>query len=201
MLSNKEIKLIKLIKYTPILIVSFICLIITILLYMERNISVKKDLDKLQRDYLQNNKEIIKNEVEKVHNYISHEKLNSEVELKRNLKNRMEEAFNLVNYIYEKYKDKESKEEIISRIKDSLKAIKFNDNRGYYYIYNLKGFNVSHPVNPQFENKYMLDYKDNFGNFVLRDIINDLKDKKESFTTLYWEKPEDIKKQYKKPHF
>jgi signal transduction histidine kinase len=47
----------------------------------------------------------------------------------------------------------------------------------------------------------MLDYKDNFGNFVLRDIINDLKDKKESFTTLYWEKPEDIKKQYKKITF
>ena len=201
MLSKKEIKLIKLIKYTPIIIVSFICLIITILLYVERNISVKKDLDKLQRDYLQNNKEIIKNEVDKVYNYISHEKINSEVELKRNLKNRMDEAFNLVNYIYDKYKDKESKEEIISRIKDSLKAIKFNDNRGYYYIYNLKGFNISHPINPHFENKYMLDYKDNFGNFVLRDIINDLKDKKESFTTLYWEKPEDIKKQYKKITF
>ena len=201
MLSNKEIKLIKLIKYTPIIIVGFICLIITILLYVEKNISVKKDLDKLQRDYLQNNKEIIKNEVDKVHNYISHEKLNSEIELKRNLKNRMDEAFNLINYIYAKYKDKESKEEIISRIKDSLKAIKFNDNRGYYYIYNLKGFNISHPVNPQFENKYMLDYKDNFGNFVLRDIISDLKDKKESFTTLYWEKPEDIKKQYKKITF
>ena len=49
----------------------------------------------------------------------------------------IDKAFDIVNYIYEKYKDKESKEEIISRIKDSLKAVRFNNNRGYYYIYTI----------------------------------------------------------------
>ena len=38
MLSKKEIKLINFIKYTPILIVVFICLSITFLLYIDKNI-------------------------------------------------------------------------------------------------------------------------------------------------------------------
>ena len=119
MLSKKEIKLIKFIKYTPIFIVGIICLIITTLLSIEKNISLKQDLENLQKDYLEKNREIIKNEVQKVFDYIEHKKLNSEEDLRKNLKLRVEEASSLANYIYEKYKDKETKEQIINRIKDS----------------------------------------------------------------------------------
>ena len=198
MLTKKEIKLIRLIKYTPIFIVGLVCLIITILLSVEKNISLTQELDSLQKDYLDKNREIIKNEVNKVYDYVSHKKLNSEDELKENIKTRVDEAINLANYIYEKYKNKESKEQIIVRIKDSLRPIRFNDNRGYFYINSMEGVNILHPITPEFENKSMLDYKDNFGNYILRDVIKDLKNKKEAFTTLYWQKPEDLKNQYKK---
>lgn len=198
MLTKKEIKLIRLIKYTPIFIVGLVCLIITILLSVEKNISLKKELDSLQKDYLDKNREIIKNEVNKVYDYISHKKSNSEDELKENIKARVDEAMNLANYIYEKYKNKESKEQIILRIKDSLRPIRFNDNRGYFYINSIEGVNILHPINPELENKFVLNNKDNFGNYVLRDVIKDLKNKKDAFTTLYWQKPEDLKNQYKK---
>ncbi len=198
MLSKKEIKLIKFIKYTPIFVVGLICLIITILLSIEKNISLKKDLENLQKDYFEKNREIIKNEVNKVFDYIEHKKLNSEDELKENLKDRVEEAFTLVNYIYEKYKNTESKEQIINRIKDSLRPIRFNDNRGYFYISSMDGINILHPINPEFENKLIINYKDNFGNFVLKKIIDNLQNKKETFTTLYWQKPDDSTHQYKK---
>ncbi|AXX88967.1 hypothetical protein CKA55_01465 [Arcobacter suis] len=198
MLSKKEIKLIKFIKYTPIFVVGLICLIITILLSIEKNISLKKDLENLQKDYFEKNREIIKNEVNKVFDYIEHKKLNSEDELKENLKDRVEEAFTLVNYIYEKYKNTESKEQIINRIKDSLRPIRFNDNRGYFYISSMDGINILHPINPEFENKLIINYKDNFGNFVLKKIIDNLQNKKETFTTLYWQKLDDSTHQYKK---
>ena len=198
MLTKKEIKLIRLIKYTPIFIVGLVCLIITILLSVEKNISLKKELDSLEKDYLDKNREIIKNEVNKVYDYISHKKSNSEDELKENIKARVDEAMNLANYIYEKYKNKESKEQIILRIKDSLRPIRFNDNRGYFYINSMEGVNILHPINPELENKFVLNNKDNFGNYVLRDVIRDLKNKKDAFTTLYWQKPEDLKNQYKK---
>jgi signal transduction histidine kinase len=198
MLTKDEKKLIKLIKITPLFIIGIVCVIITILLYIEKNSSLNENLKTLEKEYLEKNKETIKNQVDNVYNYVSHKKLNSENELKDDLKNKIDESFNVINFIYEKYKDKETKEEIISRIKDSLKAIRFNNNRGYYYIYTKDGTNVLHPINPEFENKNMLNYKDSFGNFVIRDIFKDLENKKEAFTTLNWVKPEDLKNQYKK---
>ena len=198
MLNKDEIKLIKLIKIAPIFIIIAVCSVITILLSIEKNISLNNDFRNLEKDYLEKNKETIKNQVENVYNYIVHKKLNSENELKEDIKNQIDKAFDIVNYIYEKYKDKESKEEIISRIKDSLKAVRFNNNRGYYYIYTIEGTNVLHPINPEFENKFMLNHKDSLGNFVIRDIFKDLENKKEAYTTLYWAKPEDLKNQYKK---
>jgi two-component system, NtrC family, sensor kinase len=162
MLSKKEIKLIKLIKYTPIFIVGIVCLIITILLSVEKNVSLNKELETLRKDYLERNREVIKNEVDKVYDYISHQKTNSENELKQNIKTRVNEAYNLANYIYEKYKNKESKEQIITRIKDSLRAIRFNDNRGYFYINSMEGVNILHPIYPELENHSILDLKDDF---------------------------------------
>ena len=99
MLSKKEIKLIKLIKYTPIFIVGIICLIITILLSIEKNVSLNKELETLRKDYLERNREVIKNEVDKVYDYISHQKSISEDELKHNLKIRVYEAYNLVTQL------------------------------------------------------------------------------------------------------
>lgn len=75
MLSKKEIKLINFIKYTPILIVVFICLSITFLLYIDKNIVLQNDLKILQKEYLEKNKELIKDEVNKVYDYILHKKL------------------------------------------------------------------------------------------------------------------------------
>ncbi len=198
MLHKDEKKLIKLIKIIPVFIVIIVCSIVTILLSIEKNIALNNDLKNLEKDYLEKNKEIVKNQVENVHKYITNEKLNSENELKDDLKNHMDEAFAVINYIYDKYKDKDSKEEIILKIKDSLKAVRFNNNRGYFYIYTKDGTNVLHPINPEFENKFMLNHQDSLGNFVIKDIFKDLKDKNEAFTTLYWVKPEDLKNQYKK---
>ena len=201
MLSKKEIKLIKLIKYTPIFIVGVVCLIITVLLSIEKNMSLNKELETIKKDYLERNQEIVKNEVNKVYDYILYKKSKSEEELKQNLKIRVNEAYNIINYIYEKYKNKESKEQILNRIKDALRPIRFNDNRGYFYINSMEGVNILHPINPELENKFVLNDKDNLGNYILKNVIKDLENKKESYTTLYWNKPEDLKNQYKKITF
>ncbi len=198
MLTKDEKKLIKLIKITPLFIVGIVCVIITILLYIEKNSLLTENLRTLEKEYLEKNKEKVKNQVDNVYNYVSHKKLNSENELKEDLKNKIDEAFSVINFIYEKYKDKETKEEIILRIKDSLNAVRFNNNRGYYYIFTTDGMNVLHPINPELENKFMLNHKDNFGNFAIRDIIKDLENKTDAFTALNWVKPEDLKNQYKK---
>ena len=138
-------------------------------MYIDKNITLNEDLKKVQIDYLKNNQNVIKDEIEKVYDYIIHKKLNSEKELREDIKNRVIEAHNLMIYIYEKYKDKESPEEIKTRIKDSLRALRFNDNRGYFYINDLNGTSVLNSLNPEIENKRILDLEDQLKNVVLID--------------------------------
>ena len=201
MLSKKEIKLINFIKYTPILIVVFICLSITFLLYIDKNIVLQKDLKILQKEYLEKNKELIKDEVNKVYDYILHKKLNSEEELKKDIRNRVLEAHSVMTYIYEKYKDIETKEQITNRIKDSLRELRFNDNRGYFYIYSMDGYNILHPLLPKLENSNILDSKDENVKEIFLNIKKELEIKDEAYTDLFWKKPEDLNKEYKKITF
>ena len=55
MLSKNEIKLIKLIKFTPVFIVALVCVMVTFLLYVDKNITLQADLKTLQNDYLKRN--------------------------------------------------------------------------------------------------------------------------------------------------
>jgi signal transduction histidine kinase len=201
MLSKKEIKLLKLIKFTPIFIVGILSIIITLLLYVEKNIILKKDLETLKEDYLEKNRIIIKNEVDKIYDYITYRKSLSEKELKKDIKNRVEEAHRLMTFIYEKYKDKETKEQITTRIKDSLRELRFNDNRGYFYIYNLDSYNIMHPLLPNLENTYVLHNKDIRIRNIFETIKNALISKNETYTELYWEKPTDLHTEHKKITF
>ena len=60
MLSKNEIKLIKLIKFTPVFIVALVCVMVTFLLYVDKNITLQADLKTLQNDYLKRNENIIR---------------------------------------------------------------------------------------------------------------------------------------------
>jgi len=108
-----------------------------------------------------------------------------------------------MTFIYEKYKDTEPEEKIKERIKDALRALRFNDGRGYFYIVSLEGKSVLYPLNQNFENKTIIDFEDNFGLKFVENAINGLKDKTESYNEYYWKKPESDEKlkQYKKITF
>lgn len=203
MLSKNEIKLIKLIKFTPVFIVALVCVMVTFLLYVDKNITLQADLKTLQNDYLKRNENIIKDELEKVYDFIVHKKLNSEKELKEDIKKRVIEAHNVMTFIYEKYKNKESDEKIKERIKNALTALRFNDGRGYFYITSMEGESILYPLSQKFENKSILDFEDNFGLRFVENAINGLKDKTEAYNEYYWKKPESDEKlkQYKKITF
>ena len=202
MLSKNEINLIKLIKYTPAIIVILVCAITTALLYIDKNIALDKDLKSLENEYLERNQKLIKVEVDNVHSYIIQKKLEKEEELKNDLKQKVYEAHNIMTYIYEKYKNKESDEQIKNRIKDSLKALRFNDNRGYFYINSMDGNSILHPNN-ELEGTFVLNYEDETKTKIFKKIIEELRKQDEVYSEYYWNKLEnnDSKTKYKKLSF
>ena len=191
MVIQNETFILKLIRYIPTIIVAAICILVTYLILLQREEQFKEELKNIRQTFIKYNEERIVNEVNSIHSYISYEKQNSELNLKENIKNRVDEIHKTISYIHKTYKDILTKEEITTKIKDYIYSQRFNNGRGYFYIYDLQGYNIIHPIQREIESKNMIDFQDYKGKFITKEIIKELQLSNEIFYKLYWNKPDE----------
>ncbi|MGH4120795.1 cache domain-containing protein [Clostridium sp.] len=112
--------------------------------------------------------------------------------LRTNLKAKVEEAKSIINSIYNTNRDTKTKEEITELIKSALRDIRFNNNRGYYFIDTLGGDVVLYPVYPESEGGNIINLQDDLGNFALQEEIGMIKEKSHGFIERFWKKQPTI---------
>ena len=200
MLINSEKQLLNFIKYSPIIVIMIIAIIVNSLIYFQNEVNFQKDLDIYKKNYLENNRTLVKSQVEKIYNDIINEKAQLEEELNKNLELKVNQAYSVIKNIYKKFSH-EGDKKVLELIKEALRDIRFNDNRGYFYIYNMEGYNVLHPLKPILEGKSLLGTKDKKGQLITENVIENLKKKNTFFNELYWFKPNDLTGEYKKITF
>ncbi|XPV67407.1 MAG: cache domain-containing protein [Halarcobacter sp.] len=188
MIFQNEKKLLKIIKYTPSIFIIVISIIILSLQFIEKNSSIQKEKYRIKQEYKNKNKEIIKQRVNEVYNYIKREKELTTIQLKKSLKDELTNAYNIANAIYEKNKDL-PKEKIKKIIIEALREIRFNNNRGYFFIYEKSGINLLLPHNPELEGKDFLNHKDSKGTLIIQNMIKILSKKNESYYEWFWYNP------------
>ena len=120
-MNEKELQILKIIKYTPPLFILISSVIITLFFYFENKDTFLNEKRNIEQNYIQNNKIKVKEEVNRVYNFIKHLQKTTEIELKESIKNRVYEAHTIATAIYEKYKNEKSKEEIFEIIIDITK--------------------------------------------------------------------------------
>ena len=86
-------------------------------------------------------------------------------------------------------------------IKDALVDIRFNDGRGYIFVYTFDYECILLPINRKNEGGSVRDFQDSNGMYLGREIVNSLKDKDEAFLTWYYPKPNELNSSYKKIGF
>ena len=186
---SKEEQFLKIIKFMPSLFVIAFSFFIILFLYFENKKTFTKERKEIEQKYILKNKEIIKEEVTRVYDFTKQLQKNTEEELKQNVKNRVYEAYGIATNIYEKYKTTKSKEEIFQFIKIALSGIRFNEGRGYFFIDDIYGNKLSHPIDTSIEGKNFLNYTDVNGYRFFENIVNTIKEKTERFDEYYWYKP------------
>ncbi|MAC84606.1 MAG: histidine kinase [Arcobacter sp.] len=199
---ENEKQILNIIKFTPPLFIISISIIITIFLYTEKQLSLKKEKDQIKTQFIKNNKELIKKDVDKLYDFIKITQKETEKKLKEKLKERVKEAHRTANAIYSINKDIKSEEEIKKLIKEALVHIRFNQNRGYYFIYSLDNYEcILLPIARKFEGKSFYNFKDGKGEFLTRKIVAQIKKEKEGYLSWWYHKPDDKVNQYKKIGF
>lgn len=181
MIELDEKKLIRVIKYTPPILILFLSIIVSFYIYNEHSSNIEAEKQTINTFHLNEEKQNSKNWVDTIHQYLSDLKKGSKEELKYDLKNHVLTAYGVVYRIYNKYKDVKAKEEIVDIIKTTLRTIRFNDGRGYLFIYELKGKNILNGDFPELEGKNLWNYKDAKGVFLLQEMYEILQKKMKHF--------------------
>ncbi len=197
MIFENEKKILNIIKYTPPIFIISIGFIIAIFLYFENISTYNNEKQKIQEEHIKINREVIKEKVHEVYNYIIKEQKETEAKLKESLKDEIDKAHTIMMSIYRNNQHK-SKNEIKQIIKDALRDIRFNNDRGYFFIYDMKGTNILLPTHPHLENKNFINHQDAQGKFIIRKIVTTMKKKEEAYFNWHWYKPNNKKEQKKK---
>lgn len=173
-----------------------ICLLAAITLLITGSLWINAVQDRFKAESAQirdihilNMKAEIKNSVDSLVQFIEYRKKTTEDILRKDLHERVNNAYSIINGIYEKNKGKLPDDQIKAQIVATLRSIRFNDGRGYYFIDTLRGDVVLYPTIPNNEGKNLMDLQDDRGNYALREEIELIKKQGSGFLEGYWRKP------------
>ncbi|MCJ8326656.1 MAG: cache domain-containing protein [Campylobacterales bacterium] len=190
--------LLRIITWAPISFIFILSLLVTYIKINDTKISIAKDISQLTEEFIEDKNNKIKIQVNSIYKHILYNKKTSEKELKDTLKSRVYEAHAIASNIYKENNNK-SREKILKLIKDALRDIRFNNNRSYFFIHNIKGTVLLYPLSKRAEGTNYSQLKDLNGYYFVQTIMKRIRDKKEGFDIYYWEKPdENGKRIYKK---
>jgi len=201
MIYKNEKQLINIIKFAPPVFIITISIIFTLFLYLEKQLNLIKEKETTKNEFIKINKEMIKDDVDNLYKFILKTQEQTEEKLKQNIKNRVYEAHSIAMRIYNENKNTKSKDEIKKLIQDALVDIRFNEGRGYFFIYSFDYECILLPIARKLEGTSFFNFKDGDGNYLTRNIIKQVKEEKEGFLSWSFQKPNDMNKTYKKIGF
>ncbi|UPQ89721.1 bifunctional diguanylate cyclase/phosphodiesterase [Vibrio sinaloensis] len=193
-------KLLNLITYAPALIVAIFTLVWVAIATRDQLLSSQQELLSLREDSEQRQYVTLTNRVEYVQQQIAHARAQTEQQLESTIQARIYEAHNIATRLYESNKDK-SEAEVTQLITDALRDIRFNNGRGYFFIYKTDGLSVMHPLLPRVEGTSLWDFKDVRGSYIVREMGEVVKAQGEAFYRWWFVKPDNKNKEFEKIGF
>jgi signal transduction histidine kinase len=171
------------------LIAGFTVVLVGFFWLSEEYARFNRDSQELRQDYIEDQKAMVRDEVEKALDYVHYRHSRSETILRTTLKSRVYEAHAIASRLVEVEGGRRSRPELERLVKEALRPIRFNNGRGYYFLASLQGVEMLYPVAPQFEGTNLLDLKDAEGHLVIRDEIQMMQHQPEGFVFDHWRKP------------
>ncbi len=157
--------------------------------------------EQMRTDYIAHQKQIIKQEVNRVVDLITYEKSQKEILTRKKIKARVYEAYSIAQNIYQQNKTAKSKAKIQTMILDALRPIRFENKSGYYFATRLDGVEMLFADKPEMEGLNLLNLQDTHGRYVIKDMIKIIKQSGEGFYGYHWTKPNSEGNDFKKISF
>ncbi len=155
----------------------------------------------LRTDYVIQQKELIKREVDRVVETINYQRSLSERRTKSTIKQEVRIAHAIAENIYQQNKSGKTDTEIQRMILDALRPIRFEHGSGYFFAIRLDGVVMLNANKPELESKNLLGLQDIHGQYFIKEMIEMARRSHEGFCEYYWAKPRAQGKSFRKISF
>ena len=142
-----------------------------------------------KKEFIKEKENDIKNKVKLVENLIKNQNATSIDNLKKTIKQRVDNSYKIIEKIYNEYRETKTNKEIIEIAKEILRPMRFDNGTGYIFMATLDGIDLLFPVLPQVENTNVYHLQDDKGNFVVQEEIAIVKRQQEGYIKDFWIKP------------
>lgn len=144
---------------------------------------------------------IINNAHEELQDKISTLKIDYTNSQKELIKNDVNYVINFITYYNNKYKNTKSQDEIKKEVLEALIPLRASDNtKDYLFIYDFNGLNIYNPISKNIIAKQYLELKEKERESIIKELIDVSKKPNGGYTEYLWYKI-DIEKDVKKVSF
>ena len=161
-------------------------------------IAFQHESESLRQKFVNDQKIILKTQVAGVADYINYMGSRTSAQVKGGIRQRVNEAYKVAWNIYSQNHETSPPAVIQKMIRDALRPIRFNHNRGYYFAFNFDGVVELFADRPELEGTNILDAQKARGEYTASEMLALIKKQNEGFHTYNWTKPGLYEKKYPK---
>lgn len=158
----------------------------------------QKEAQFIEEKQLEIKKNVLEKEVKRYVDFIEYKKERVYAQTQVLVKMRVYEAYDVAQHIYAFNKGKLSDEAIQKEIIETLRIMRFEQGRGYYFITRLDGVEMLFSDRPEMEGKNLLHIKNSEGRYVIKGMIDLVRASDEGFYEYAWSKPHEQAEHFKK---
>ncbi len=148
-----------------------------------------KESGELRKELLDARKRVLQNQVDWAIGYIDYMRSRTEERVRQSIRSRVEEAFSIADHLYRTQSPRLSEEAILGQIRETLRSIRFNHGRGYYFMTALDGMEILFADHPEKEGLNLLQSEDLREAQVIRDMIDLVREQGEGYYAYDWSRP------------
>ena len=166
--------------------------------FYNAKIKFEKESHRLQKEYSDSKKKMLITEVDRFLEHIEEKRQEAYAQTQQLVKTRVYEAYEIANKLYQTYHTTHSDAQIAAMIVDTLRLLRYENNKGYYFITHLDGTEILFADRPELEGQNMLKMVNSEGRYIVKGMLDVIQSTKEGFYDYAWSKPLESKDTFKK---
>ncbi len=186
-----EKNIFKLTVFIPLISVILVAAILTYSIISYQHNFLDEEFIKEKNNYISSQKQLISNEVNKIVDLIVFKDGTINERVQKDILNNSNSYYTIINSIYNMYKNTKSKNEIIKIIKSTLRETRLANENRYLNLFSLDGKAIMLPIQDHYEDLSILNFRDKYNNFYIKDSIDIAKKFGKGYYSFYEVKPNE----------